>query len=313
MSWRLSDLPLEARRTAERAAAAAGSTLEAWFAETIRQSLALAGAAPAATQGDGGLVKPTPNTNGHAIVPVAARQATGAESASDPPQSPAAGEAAARAGASPPPRPRHRPAPPSDPPTVLPIAALTPPRNRLRRGGDEPRLATLEIEIAVSGLREPLLVRRGKDPGTYEIIAGERRRLAAQRLGKTEIPAVILEADDGAAMLLSLADNLGLADFTPLDEARAYLRLLTEFRLNPTLLAERLGLDRLHIAASLRLLGLPQRARQSIESGRITAEQAFGLLDAADPDAAAERLLAGVADGSAFSTVHDWHDSVPVL
>jgi ParB family chromosome partitioning protein len=144
----------------------------------------------------------------------------------------------------------------------------------------------------MQGVREPVLVRPASDRASYEIVAGERRRLAAERAGIAEIPAIVVQADDGAALLLSLAENLGRSDFTPLDEARAYLRLLTEFRISPSALAERLGISRLQVASSLRLLGLPQRARQEIEGGRLNAEQAYRLLDAADPDAAAERLTA---------------------
>jgi ParB family chromosome partitioning protein len=189
-------------------------------------------------------------------------------------------------------RGKRQPALPTGPISPLPLVALKPPLHRPRRGGDESALARLAVEIGIEGVCEPVLVRKASGAGSYEIVAGERRRLAAERAGKTEIPAIVVEIDDGGALLLSLAENLGHGDFTPLDEARAYLRLLTEYRIGPGILAERLGVGRPRIASSLRLLGLPQRARQAIESGRVGIEQAYRLLDATDPDAAAEGLTA---------------------
>jgi ParB family chromosome partitioning protein len=95
--------------------------------------------------------------------------------------------------------------------------------------------------------------------------------------------------------MLSLRENLGRADFSPLDEARAYLRLLTEYRVSPTVLARRLGRERAHLAFTLRLLGLPARVRQYLDSGQLGSADALALLDATDPEALAERLLRGAA------------------
>jgi ParB/RepB/Spo0J family partition protein len=378
MSWRLSDLPIEARLAAERAAASQGSTLETWLVEALRASLpregnasrhrpSVPGAAElrlaetsfppdasAVSQSVGAsdfgtrvpaqlagirqqppaLVAPSLRRDDSwtPLVPrlvEAQKRLPQSEDGApttgeDAPRMP--GEASAecedllrprdaatavapliaRAPPTVPPMPeiaapvpypaatphKQRPILPSGPPSLLPLAAIMPARHRLRRGGDEHQLMALAVEIGMQGVREPVLVRPASDRASYEIVAGERRRLAADRAGITEIPAIVVQADDGAALLLSLAENLGRSDFTPLDEARAYLRLLTEFRISPSALAERLGISRLQIASSLRLLGLPQRARQEIEGGRLNAEQAYRLLDAADPDATAERLTA---------------------
>ncbi len=145
-------------------------------------------------------------------------------------------------------------------------------------------------------MRRPIVVRRlAGDPTTYEVIAGERRRLAAERAGQAAVPAVVVVADDAEALMLSLRENLGRADFSPLDEARAYLRLLTEYRVSPTVLARRLGRERAHLAFTLRLLGLPARVRQYLDSGQLGSADALALLDATDPEALAERLLRGAA------------------
>ena len=290
MTWRLSDLPIEARLAAERAAEAEGRTLDAWVVAMVRASLTRDEARP---------VRRPPHPKSRPPEPrdqVPLREATPETAAAPPPLPPVAVMLATpgrervaafiverAVGA------RRQPALPAGPVSLLPLAALKPPPHRLRRGGDETALAALAVEIEVHGVRDPVLVRR-TGAGIYEIVAGERRRLAAERAGKAEIPAIVVEADDGAAQLLSLAENIDRGDFTPLDEARAYLRLLTEYRISPGMLANRLSIGRPHIASSLRLLGLPQRARQAIESGRIGAKQAYQLLDSADPDAAVDRL-----------------------
>jgi len=95
--------------------------------------------------------------------------------------------------------------------------------------------------------------------------------------------------------MLSLTENLGRRDFSPLDEARAYLRLLTEYRVSPSLLARRLARERTHIATALRLLGLPERARQYLDSGQLSAAQAYRLLGAPDAEALAEQMVRGTA------------------
>jgi ParB family chromosome partitioning protein len=126
------------------------------------------------------------------------------------------------------------------------------------------------------------------------VVAGERRRLAAERAGRTDLPAVIVEADDAETLTLSLAENLGRGDFSPLDEARAYLRLLTEYRMGPSTLAQRLARERSHIVLALRLLGLPPKVRQLIDGGRLAPAQAYALLSAPDPESLAEQMIQAI-------------------
>jgi ParB family chromosome partitioning protein len=164
----------------------------------------------------------------------------------------------------------------------------------------DPAIGVLAGSVAAHGVREPILVRRlAEKADQYEVVAGERRRLAAERAGRAELPAVIVEADDAESLQLSLTENLGRGDFSPLDEARAYLRLLTEYRVSPTALAQRLARERSHIALVLRLLGLPPKARQLIDAGRLAPGQAFTLLNAPDPDAMAEQMIQAAPGGSA--------------
>lgn len=185
---------------------------------------------------------------------------------------------------------------PSGPVVPLKLAVLRAGHTRVRRSGGDDGVPALAASVAVQGVREPLLVRKiAAEPGFYEVIAGERRRAAAERAGRAEVPAIIVEANDAEAVMLSLTENLGRRDFSPLDEARAYLRLLTEYRVSPSLLARRLARERTHIAAALRLLGLPERVRQYLDSGQISAAQAYGLIGASDVEALAEQMVRGVA------------------
>ena len=175
---------------------------------------------------------------------------------------------------------------------MLPLTALRPGRCRARRSGGDDGIPALAASIAAHGVREPLLVRRSTlHQGTYEVVACERRRVAAERAGRSEVPAVVVDASDAEALMLSLTENLGRRDFSPLDEARAYLKLLTEYRVNPGGMAQRLARERAHIAMTLRLLGLPERVRQYIDSGQLGAAQAYDLLKAPDPEALAEQLV----------------------
>jgi ParB/RepB/Spo0J family partition protein len=190
---------------------------------------------------------------------------------------------------------------PAGPVVTLAVADLLPARVRARRATDvDAAIPALAASVAVQGVREPILVRRlVEDAHHYEVVAGERRRLAAERVGRADLPAVLVEVDDSEALMLSLAENLGRGDFSPLDEGRAYLRLLTEYRVNPSVLAQRLARERSQIVLALRLLGLPEKVRRAIDSDRLAPAQAYALLSAPDPEAMAEQMMQGRALESA--------------
>lgn len=151
---------------------------------------------------------------------------------------------------------------------------------------------TLIAAIARDGMRQPILARRkaGED-GRYEIIAGRRRWRAAKRLGMTQIAVGVTNLSDSEAVLASLSENLGEDNLSPIEEARAYLRLMTEFSFDPREVAATVGREMPHIVRSLRLLGLPPKLRDLIASGRLNRDQAYALLDAPDPERAAEHML----------------------
>jgi ParB family chromosome partitioning protein len=308
-AWQPGDLSPEAQSAAEAAAEAAGVPLAQWLAETVRAALLRElGSLPPEDQP----ASPAPEERAApepplpAMVPSANMYRPGPISleAQRLAGSGLTGWLASRiermpAGAA---RPRVLAPPaivplalPAGPLTTLAVAALRPARIRSRRAADpDPAIPALAASIAVQGVREPILARRATEgAGVYEVVAGERRRLAAERVGRADLPAVIVTADAAETLMLSLMENLGRGDFSPLDEGRAYLRLLTEYRVSPSTLTERVARERSEIVRTLRLLGLPETVRQLIDGGRLSAAQAYALLDAADPVATAEHMMTG--------------------
>ena len=174
--------------------------------------------------------------------------------------------------------------------TMLPVAAMVVANLGTRRGDDMPE--TLVADIATRGVRQPVTVRRSaSNPEQYEIICGHRRWRAAQRVGLAQIPAIVVTQDDATAILASLAENLQL-NLSVVDEAQAYLRLLTQCAIDVSAVTAATGRDRKHIVQSMRLLGLPPLVRHLIGSGMLSREHAFVLLDAPQPEALADAILA---------------------
>jgi len=291
MAWEVRDIPPSVRRAAEAAAGAAGKPLGDWLADTVRAAvLAELGRLPARIRKS--VQEPAAPATTPPVPPKRQLDLF--------PKSPAPAPAPARGSPSAPASDVGPLTVPTEPFVMLPLTVLRIGACRARRTGGGDLLPILAHSVAAEGIRKPILVRRlAGDPATYEVIAGERRRLAAERAGHATVPAVVVVADDAEALTLSLRENLGRADFSPLDEARAYLRLLTEYRVSPTVLARRLGRERAHLALTLRLLGLPTRVRHYLDSGQLGSADALALLDATDPEALAERLLRGAGRQSA--------------
>ena len=152
-----------------------------------------------------------------------------------------------------------------------------------RREFDPAELAELEASLKTNGLLQPVTVRPvAKEPGRYELVAGERRLRAATRLGWTEIPALVREFDDRAMLTLALVENLQRADLNPIDEAAGVRRLLDEFGLTQQQVADALGKDRSTIANLIRVLALPAGVQALIGSGQLSLGHARALLTVAD-------------------------------
>jgi ParB family chromosome partitioning protein len=162
----------------------------------------------------------------------------------------------------------------------LPIRSIRPNAFQPRREFAEAELAELAASLSASGLLQPITVRR--DGAGYELISGERRLRAATRLGWTEIPAIIRDADDRTVLTEALVENLQRADLNPVDEARGYQRLSEEFGLTHAQIAEAVGKDRTSITTMLRLLQLPLAVLALVSNGQLTAGHARALVSVSD-------------------------------
>ena len=177
-------------------------------------------------------------------------------------------------------------------PRQVPTASLRPGRYQPRRRFDAEQMAALVESVRSQGVLQPILVRPAADaPGTYEIVAGERRWRAAQEAQLHEVPIVLRELTDGDALEIALVENVQREDLTPLEEAEGYRRLIEEFHHTQEELAHVVGKSRSHVANTMRLLTLPESVKALIEQGEISAGHARALLNLPDPAAAAREVV----------------------
>lgn len=165
----------------------------------------------------------------------------------------------------------------------VPLDRIVPNRYQPRRTFGSDELAQLAESVKRNGVLQPVLVRRKAD-GYFELIAGERRYRAAKSAGLTSIPAVVRNSSDEQSMELALIENLQREDLNPIEEARAYQRLVTEFGLTQESLAQRFGKDRSSVANSLRMLNLPNEIQHLVESIKISMGHAKVLLGLSRPE-----------------------------
>ncbi len=160
---------------------------------------------------------------------------------------------------------------------LLPLHKVEPNRSQPRQDFDEEELAALAESIRTHGLIQPLTVRQ-LDTGYYQIIAGERRWRAARLAGLSEIPAVIVEADDRKTMELALIENLQRQDLNPVEEALGYQRLVNDYGLTQDEAAQRVGKSRPAVANALRLLSLCPPVLEKVRDGSLSAGHARAIL-----------------------------------
>lgn len=174
----------------------------------------------------------------------------------------------------------------------VPIEKVHPGRFQPRRIFDEEELDALADSIREKGVIQPILLRRDPDqPGTFEIIAGERRWRAAQRAQLHEIPAHIREFDDREALEIAIIENVQREDLNPLEEAEGYHRLVEEHGHSQQDVARAVGKSRSHVANTMRLLALPTEVRGYLDAGEISAGHARALLTAGNPAALAAEVV----------------------
>ena len=160
---------------------------------------------------------------------------------------------------------------------LLPIYKVEPNRNQPRQDFDEEELEALAESISVHGIIQPLTVRE-LESGYYQIIAGERRWRAARMANLTEVPAVIIEADDKKAMELALIENLQRQDLNPVEEALGYRTLMEDYGLTQEEAAGRVGKSRPAVANALRLLNLCPEVLEKVREGALSAVHARAVL-----------------------------------
>ena len=157
----------------------------------------------------------------------------------------------------------------------LPVSDLIPNKYQPRKNFDETNLEDLTNSIKERGMIQPIIVRKSNNENSkFEIIAGERRWLAAQRAGIHNVPVVITEADDLKSLEFAIVENVQRHDLNPLEEAQGYKRLIDEFSYDQEKVSKFIGKSRSYITNSLRLLNLPEEVLKFIESKKITAGHA---------------------------------------
>ncbi len=174
----------------------------------------------------------------------------------------------------------------------LPISDLSPNKYQPRKNFDEANLEDLTNSIKERGMIQPIIVRKSSnDKSKFEIIAGERRWLAAQRAGLHNVPVVVMEADDLKSIEFAIIENVQRHDLNPLEEAQGYKRLIDEFSYDQDKVSKFIGKSRSYITNSLRILSLPEDVIKLIETQKLTAGHAKILVGLNNASFVAAKIL----------------------
>ncbi len=174
----------------------------------------------------------------------------------------------------------------------LSISDLVSNKFQPRKIFDEENLQDLTNSIKARGIIQPIIVRKSSDDNfKYEIIAGERRWLAAQKAGLHEVPVVITDADDLKSLEFAIIENVQRNDLNAIEEARGYKRLIEEFSYDQEKVAEFIGKSRSHIANFLRLLALPETVLKLIEAKKLTPGHAKILVGLGNAEFVANKIV----------------------
>ena len=172
----------------------------------------------------------------------------------------------------------------------LAVSDIEPRRDQPRKTFDPESLSSLADSIAANGLIQPIIVRPSENPALYSIVAGERRWRAARMAGLSEVPVVIIDADDRKAAEYALVENIQREDLNPIEEAEGLKSLIEDYNLTQEQAAKRVGKSRAAIANALRLLELPDEVISLVGHKSLSAGHARALLGLNDktliPDAA---------------------------
>ena len=174
----------------------------------------------------------------------------------------------------------------------LSTSDIIPSKYQPRKIFDEDSLNNLTNSIKERGILQPIIVRKSNDDRSkYEIIAGERRWLAAQRAGLHEVPVVITEVDDLKSLEFAIVENVQRHDLNPLEEAQGYKRLIDEFNYDQEKVSKFIGKSRSHVTNCLRILTLPIEIIRLIETQKLTAGHAKNLVGLNNANFVANKII----------------------
>ena len=174
----------------------------------------------------------------------------------------------------------------------VPIANLQRNKYQPRTIFDEEKISELSSSIKENGMIQPIAVRPNKyEPGNYEIVAGERRWLAAQRAGLNEVPVILLNIDDQKSLEIAIVENVQRENLNVIEEAKGYQRLVKEFGYDHEKISKFMSKSRSHVSNTLRLLNLPEDIIGLIEEGKLTAGQARPLIGMPNASEVAENIV----------------------
>ena len=173
----------------------------------------------------------------------------------------------------------------------LSISALYPNKFQPRKIFDEDSLSDLEKSIKERGIIQPIIVRKSDENSKYEIIAGERRWLAAQKAGLHEVPVVVTEADDLKSLEFAIVENVQRNDLNPLEEAQGYQRLINDFAYDQEKVSKFIGKSRSYITNCLRILTLPNDVLSLIETKKLSTGHAKILVGLENASFVAQKII----------------------
>ncbi|MEM8802520.1 MAG: ParB/RepB/Spo0J family partition protein [Pseudomonadota bacterium] len=195
------------------------------------------------------------------------------------------------------PKPENTPDAPSGAPkrteTLVDIARISANPDQPRQYFDQKDLDELAESVRQKGIIQPLIVRPDpKSEGSFQIVAGERRWRAAQKVSLHKVPVIIRDLDDTEVLELAIIENIQRSDLNPVDEARGYQQLMNRFGHTQEKMAEALGKSRSHIANMVRLLTLPEQVLEFVQKGALSMGHARALVPAENPMALAQQIMA---------------------
>ena len=180
----------------------------------------------------------------------------------------------------------------TSPVNMISIADLSRNPYQPRQNFKDEKLEELANSIKKNGIIQPIAVRPSKSSsGKYEIVAGERRWLAAQRAGLHEIPVTVLDLSDVESLEVAIVENIQRDDLNPIEEARGYKRLNEEFKYDHESISKLMSKSRSHISNTLRLLSLPSDVVAMLEEGTLTSGQARPLIGISNASSIAEEIV----------------------